>query len=368
MSKSLSTEFSFLPKTGRAASFASADGVFPFFTSSQDTVKRTAQADCYGPALVFGTGGSASIHFVDGPFSASNDCYVCKPNSGTMEDAKFAYYFLKSNIHLIEEGFKGAGLRHVSKKHLLELEIPADEAIDIHRVVAILDMANAIRRKREQANALADNFLRSAFLEIFGDPSSNPNGHPVKHFETILLMPLRNGISPSSKGNISANVLTLSAITGDRFDADQSKEGKFVEPISAKDTVNRSDFYICRGNGSADLIGKGYFADRDIGGTAFPDTMIAAKPDPSKVTRAYLEKLWNSSFIRNQIRAAARTTNGTFKINQTAAGAIQIPVPALSDQIRYEAIVDHVGQAMSKLAYGDDLFPALSQRAFRGEL
>jgi type I restriction enzyme S subunit len=226
----------------------------------------------------------------------------------------------------------------------------------------------AIRRKREQALTLADDFLRSVFLKMFGDSSTNPMGHPIKNFETILLIPLRNGISPSSKGKVSANVLTLTAITGDRFDADQVKDGKFLEPISAKDAVNRSDFYICRGNGSPDLIGKGYFANRDIEGTAFPDTMIAAKPDPREVTQAYLEKLWNSPFIRNQIREAARTTNGTFKINQTAAGAIKIPIPPLADQQKYQGIVDQVGRSKSKLAYGDDLFPALSQRAFRGEL
>lgn len=174
MSKSLSTEFSFLPKTGRAASFASVDAAYPFFTSSQDTVKRSAEADCYGPALVFGTGGSASVHVVDGPFSASNDCYVCKPDSGKMDDAKFVHYFLKSNIHLIEKGFKGAGLKHVSKKHLMELEIPTGEGIDRRRVVALLDKVDAIRRKREQALTLADDFLRSVFLEMFGDPGENP--------------------------------------------------------------------------------------------------------------------------------------------------------------------------------------------------
>jgi type I restriction enzyme S subunit len=185
MSKSLSTEFSFLPKTGRAASFASVDGAFPFFTSSQDTVRRAPEADCYGPALVFGTGGSASIHVVDGPFSASNDCYVCKPDSGRMDDAKFVYYFLKSNIHLIEEGFKGAGLKHVSKKHLMDLRIPVSEGIDRRHVVTILDKADGIRRKRDQALTLVDDFLRSVFLEMFGDLNSKKHNFPVTSVEGI---------------------------------------------------------------------------------------------------------------------------------------------------------------------------------------
>jgi type I restriction enzyme, S subunit len=286
-------------------------------------------------------------------------------------DPRYLLHFLRQPRIRIDGGNKmtgSAGQKRVPRSFLDELVIPLPSRDEQRRIAKILDKADAIRRKREQAIALSDDFLRSVFLEMFGDPSTNPMGHPIKNFGAILLIPLRNGISPSSKGKISANVLTLAAITGNFFDADQVKEGKFLEPISAKDAVNRSDFYICRGNGSPDLIGMGYFANRDIEGTAFPDTMIAAKPDSREVTRAYLEKLWNSPFIRNQIREAARTTNGTFKINQTATGAIKIPIPPLPDQQKYQTIVDQVGRSNFKLAYGDDFFPALSQRAFRGDL
>jgi type I restriction enzyme S subunit len=290
----------------------------------------------------------------------------------TIADPVYLERFLRSDdaISYYKAHLRGttARRRTLPPDKFQDMPVPLPSLDRQHQVVSILDKIDSIRSKREQALVMADELLRSVFLEIFGDPSANPKGYPVKKFETILLIPLRNGLSPSSKGSISANVLTLTAITGDRFDADQVKEGKFLQPIAAKDAVNSSDFYICRGSGSSDLIGKGYFADRNIEDTAFPDTMIAAKPDPHKVTRAYMEMLWNGPFVRTQIREAARTTNGTFKINQTAAGAIKIPIPPLPDQKKYQAITEQVRQSKSKLAYGDDLFPAVSQRAFRGEL
>ena len=46
------------------------------------------------------------------------------------------------------------------------------------RIAAILDKADAIRRKRQEAIRLTDQFLRSAFLEMFGDPASNRKGFP----------------------------------------------------------------------------------------------------------------------------------------------------------------------------------------------
>lgn len=256
----------------------------------------------------------------------------------------------------------------IRTSEVASLEVPDLHPDEQRRIAAILDKADAIRRKREQALTLADNFLRSVFLEMFGDPGDNPMNHPVETFGSLLSIPLRNGISPASRGTVTARVLTLTAITGDRFDGSYAKEGKFLEPISVKDTVSTSDFYICRGNGSPDLIGKGFYADQNIPGTAFPDTMIAAKPNPKRVTRAFLESTWNGPFVRNQIREAARTTNGTFKINQTAAGGIKIPVPPLEAQKRFQTIVDRVARSKEKLAYGGDLFPALSQRAFAGDL
>lgn len=283
-------------------------------------------------------------------------------------NADYLYWWLRANRRQLEDLGNGATFKEVSKAVVSRVQFPLPPLAEQCRIAAILDKADSIRRKREQALTLADDFLRSVFLEMFGDPGDNPMNHPVETFESLLSIPLRNGISPASRGTVTARVLTLTAITGDRFDGSYAKEGKFLEPISVKDTVSTSDFYICRGNGSPDLIGKGFYSDQDIPGTAFPDTMIAAKPNPKKVTPAFLESIWNGPFVRNQIREAARTTNGTFKINQTAAGAIKLPVPPLEAQQRFQMIVDRVARSKEKLAYGADLFPAVSQRAFAGDL
>lgn len=257
---------------------------------------------------------------------------------------------------------------HLYPRDVAAMRIPLPPVEEQRRIAAILDKADAIRRKRQQALALADDFLKSVFLEMFGDPHRNPNKYPVRKFETLLTIPLRNGISPSSKGAVSASVLTLSAITGEKFDATQIKEGKFLQPISKTDQVDVEDFYICRGNGSPDLVGKGYFADQCMEGVAFPDTMIAAKINVDEICRGFFQVIWNSPFVRGQIIEAARTTNGTFKVNQTATGGIRIPTPPKARQEVFEHLVRKVHDVRERLSFEDDLFASLSQRAFRGEL
>jgi type I restriction enzyme S subunit len=278
------------------------------------------------------------------------------------------YHYLSGKVSEFQDDGRGVTQKNLSAMYLRNLHVPLGGIDEHRRIAAILVKADAIRRKRQQALALADDFLKSVFLEMFGDPHRNPHNYPVREFDTLLTIPLRNGISPSSKGAVAAGVLTLSAITGEKFDATQIKEGKFLRPISKTDQVDVGDFYICRGNGSPDLVGKGYFASKSMKGVAFPDTMIAAKINADEICRGFFQVIWNSQFVRGQIIEAARTTNGTFKINQTATGGIRIPTPPKARQEMFEHVFRKVHDVRERLSLEDDLFASLSQRAFRGEL
>jgi len=66
-----------------------------------------------------------------------------------------------------------------------DLEIPLPPLPEQKRIAAILDKADAIRRKRQQAIQLADDFLRAVFLDMFGDPLTNPKGWPVKSLKDV---------------------------------------------------------------------------------------------------------------------------------------------------------------------------------------
>lgn len=75
----------------------------------------------------------------------------------------------------------GGSLLRARPKEVERIEIPVPTDPDEQRrIAAILDKADAIRRKREQALALADDLLKSTFLEMFGDPNTNPFDFPVR--------------------------------------------------------------------------------------------------------------------------------------------------------------------------------------------
>jgi type I restriction enzyme S subunit len=240
------------------------------------------------------------------------------------------------------------------------------------RIAEILDKADALRAKRRAALAQLDTLTQSIFLDMFGDPATNPKRWPVRSLRQILTAPLRNGLSPSHAGEVSARVLTLSAITGNEFDPDAWKISTFRSPPPSEQSVREDDFLICRGNGNLPLVGKGFFPTLRMSDVTFPDTMIAARISTERVQPAFLQHLWNSPAVRRQIESVARTTNGTFKVNQTMLEEIVFITPPGSLQrdftFRVGAVTKVKAGHRKALAELDSLFASLQHHAFRGKL
>jgi type I restriction enzyme S subunit len=97
----------------------------------------------------------------------------------------FLFYYLKSqyqNIRNITGDKDRAGL---NMPLIRCIEIPLPPLEEQKRIAAILDKADGIRRKRQQAIQLADDFQRSVFLDMFGDPVTNPKGWEECQFEDL---------------------------------------------------------------------------------------------------------------------------------------------------------------------------------------
>jgi len=99
---------------------------------------------------------------------------VCKITAkGGALDQGYLYHFLPKALLKIHSETPAVTVKHLSVKGIKDIEIPLPLLPEQKRIVAILDKADAIRRKRQQAIQLTDEFLRSVFLDMFGDPVTN---------------------------------------------------------------------------------------------------------------------------------------------------------------------------------------------------
>ena len=130
--------------------FKLGEGKYPFYTSS-DTLSKTLNEFLFkDESLIFGTGGLASIHFCNEKFAVSTDCFVTQPKNSNEVFSKFVYYYLSGNIHILENGFKGAGLKHISKDYLQNIEIPLPALPTQLKITNILDKADELRQYNKQ--------------------------------------------------------------------------------------------------------------------------------------------------------------------------------------------------------------------------
>ncbi len=266
----------------------------------------------------------------------------------------------------------GGSLLRARPTEVFKIKIPLPPLAQQKRIAGILDAADALRAKRRQALAQLDTLLQATFLDLFGDPVTNPKGWKTRRFADVANDSFRNGLSPSTTGKVEGEVLTLSAITGGRFKFEERKAAFFDRKPATTQLLSSNTFLICRGNGNKRLVGTAVFPDRSSDNICFPDTMIGVAIDADTLAAPYLQRVWASEHVRRQIESNARTTNGTYKVNQQVLGAVEFPVPPIDEQkqfARSAAVIEKQRAVCNQhLAELDTLFASLQSRAFRGEL
>lgn len=297
----------------------------------------------------------------------STEFHVIRPSENV--DPKYLLYFLRQN-HVRRTGelrmTGSGGQRRVPVQFLRDLDVPLVELKDQRRIAGILNRADEQRSRRRAQIALLEEIAKGEFSSRFGDIDV------AERAAGSVWRSVRNGQSPDRSGNVVEPVLTLSSVTRGRFNPRAFKAGTFNISPGREKRVREADFLISRGNGNRELVGAGVFVGGRGLGTVFPDTVIAASLNLEVVDPLFFEVAWAQPSVRRQIEAAARTTNGTFKINQKALEGVALPFPPLDAQREFTAVVEKIDAQRARveraLALEDELFAALQHRAFRGEL
>lgn len=279
----------------------------------------------------------------------------------------YLYYCVKAFSSRLQSLGNGATFKEVSKKTVENFEIPLPPLAEQKRIATILDKADAIRRKRQQAIQLADEFLRAVFLDMFGDPVTNPKGWEVKPLKQLARV--TTGNTPSRKEEKfyddhiewikSDNINTPSHFLTTASES-LSTEGKKVARVVGKGSI----LVTCIA-GSFDCIGNAAYADREV---AFNQQINALTPLDS-VTSWFLYAL--ILFSKKHIQSAS-TNSMKGMVSKGKMEEIPMICPPLSIQetfqeafLKFLSVTDNLG---SSFAGTTDVFDSISQRAFSGEI
>lgn len=277
-------------------------------------------------------------------------------------DKNYLRRVINSKLDLIiDQAHGGVGLKHITKGKLEAVEIPLPPLTEQKRIATILDKADAIRCKRQQAIQLADDFLRASFLDIFGDPVTNPKGWEVKPIGYLCdcIVPGRD--KPRSfTGSIpwiTTNDLSHLGITLKKESYIGLSESE-VADVRAKIVPRNSVVMTCVGD-----LGVVSIAGEDM---VINQQLHAFLPNDN-LTPAFLS--YALALQKGYMMRMASSTTLPY-MNKTVCNSVPVIIPPIEIQNQFEALVAKVEFHKSKMYRfaNEPAFQSLTQKAFLGQL
>lgn len=289
-------------------------------------------------------------------------------------DSTYLFYMVWSAAFRFfgEHSMSGAaGQKRVSGDFLKSYEIPLPPLEEQKRIAAILDKADSVRRKRQQAIDLADDFLRSVFLDMFGDPVTNPMGWEVRKLGSLC--------SIGSSKRVFVNEFVESGVPFYRG----TEVGKLGndESIEPSLFISEEHYQKLKEHGGipqiGDLLLPSICPDGRIWLVShqepfyFKDGRVLwIKSSQSTVSSDYIKSFLQRIFYANYNSIASGTTFAELKI--VALKNLDVLLPPEELQAEYSRVIQTTLGNLSKLQNSRDeqyaLFNSLSQKAFAGEL
>ena len=246
---------------------------------------------------------------------------------------------------------------HLYPKDVARLQIPLPPLAEQKRIAGILDAADALRAKRREALGQLDTLLQSTFLDMFGDPVTNPMGWEKR--ELSHLCRFRSGYAWKAKSfnsdGIGSPVIRIQNVGTESSELIHTTE----YPIER--------FWVERGEYLLSLSGSFRLAPWN-GPRALLNQRIVKLTPESIVAPAYF-----GSALSTQL-SAIETMGRHALVNNVALSdlkKVELCLPPIDLQHRFAAIAESVEQQKaSQRAHLDELdtlFASLQSRAFRGD-
>ncbi|MDM8519508.1 restriction endonuclease subunit S, partial [Anaerolineales bacterium HSG6] len=299
-------------------------------------------------------------------------CKIDKVNEDII-DKKYLAYFLGLKLKKIEDLTPYVTVKHLSVKTINAIKIPLPPLAEQKRIAAILDKADALRTKRRQAIAKLDALLQATFLDMFGDPVTNPMGWDTVPMKDIIVDGPQNGLyrHASDYGSGIPIIRIDSFYSGKVIGLEKLKRLRLDSKTQERYAVNEGDILINRVN-SREYLGKTAIVPSLLEPTVFESNMMKFTVDDKKLMPQYLVSLMQHEYIKMQIMGRCKDAVNQSSINQSDVKSFELRIPPLETQRKYISIAKKIEvmrkvllQNNSKL---DTLFHALQQQAFRGQL
>ncbi|AKB64737.1 restriction endonuclease subunit S [Methanosarcina mazei] len=316
-----------------------------------------------------GTIGKPTIVNVDFEFSIKNVA-LFKLKEDIVFNKYIRYYLKCEQVHnsLLKRA-DGGNQKFIPINALKKIEIILPPLKTQQKIVSILEKAEETRKLRAQADELTQKLLQSVFLEIFGDPVTNPMGWNTEKLEKLCVKIYGGGTPSKSKpeyyeGDIPwvtpkdmKQDFIQDSIDHISEKAIEESSTKLIPPYSLlmviRSGILKHTLPIAINNCKVTM-------NQDMKGFVFDD----------KLTNSFFMLYYFKIYQRDLLNRVRSVTADNLEFSQIKD--IDVILPPIKQQQRFTTIVEQLDRTRSNQQQSsleiNSLFDALMQKAFTGKL
>ncbi len=289
-----------------------------------------------------------------------------------VENGKANLEYIKNYLNYanLNKYIKGATRGKLNKSVLESIPIPLPSLTDQLHIANLLTKAENLIAQRKESIRLLDEFLKSMFLEMFGDPSTNTKKFAKGTLRDVITE-VKYGTSSPAEDEGLYPYLRMNNITPDGY-MDYSKL-KYInisdEKEKEKYVVRKGDLLFNRTN-SKELVGKTGVFNEDSE-MIIAGYLIRVRTNEN-ANPWFLWGYLNSIHGKQTLLGMCKSIVGMANINAQELQRIKILIPPIELQTQFAQFVEKTEalktQYQESLTELENLYGSLSQRAFRGEL
>ncbi len=255
-----------------------------------------------------------------------------KPDEAKLEPS-YLFYFMRSKYDLLNSRTRGAAIPHLDKDLLMGLKLPLPPIPEQRRIVDILSRAEGIVRLRKEAEKKAAGLVQGIFLEMFGDPATNPKGWPEYRLGDIaeVVSGVTKGRKFGDKKTVMVPYLRVANVQAGHIDISEVKTIEVLPKEVEQLALQYGDVVLTEG-GDFDKLGRGALWEHDIGNCIHQNHIFRVRLAKATALPEFFVNYLQARKAREYfLRSAKRTTN-LASINMTQLRDLPVVLPPLDSQ------------------------------------
>lgn len=361
-------------KTGKYdVNHSTPDGEFVFYTCAYGQFKSPTYS-FEGPAIILPGNGAnvGEVFYYDGKFEAYQRTYVVQ-NFKADPNYIYAYFKAEWRKSLRNKQF-GSATNYIRLNNLTDFSIPLPSLPDQLHIANILSKAENLIAQRKESIRLLDEFLKSTFLEMFGDPVRNEKG-----WEKVVLGKVCKKIGSGSTprgGKESYHKEGISLIRSLNVQNDEFvfKDLAYIDENQAYQlrnvAIEQNDVLL---NITGASVARCCVVPNEVLPARVNQHVSILRPFREILNPFFLSRMFTSRNYQLKLVHDAKSKGATREaITKEELEQMKVIAPPIELQNHFAQIVEKTetlkGQYQQSLQELENLYGSLSQKAFRGEL